>query len=134
MAKTIDPIRKRKYKRARLKGKTKKESLLKAGYTPTTAHSQNPSVNVIKCVEKEIEQELLAKDITVDFVIKQLKEDRELAKAKGDISTATRVDELMGKYIAMFTDKSIVDSKLEVSEKAQSTLDKYGYNRLHSDN
>ena len=43
-------------------------------------------------------------DLTVDGVLKNLREDRKAARAAGQYGPAVRADELMGKYLAMFTD------------------------------
>ncbi len=42
--------------------------------------------------------------LTVDGVLKNLREDRKAARAAGQYGPAVRADELMGKYLAMFTD------------------------------
>ena len=43
-------------------------------------------------------------DLTVDSVLKNLREDRKAARAAGQYGPAVRADELLGKYLAMFTD------------------------------
>ena len=43
-------------------------------------------------------------DLTVDSVLKNLREDRDAARKAGQFWPAVRADELMGKYLAMFTD------------------------------
>ncbi len=45
-------------------------------------------------------------DLTVDSVLKNLREDRKAARAAGQYGPAVRADELLGKYLAMFTDVS----------------------------
>ena len=51
-------------------------------------------------------------EITVDGVLAQLVEDREFAKSLDNPSSAVRVDELLGKHLGMFVDKSEVDVTL----------------------
>lgn len=110
MAKQIDPIKKLKYKQNRLKGKSITQSLKDAGYSPNSAvHSSG--LGVVKCIEPQIALELTEADITVELIINRLNEDRLRALAKQDYATATRVDELLGKYLAMFTDKSEINNK-----------------------
>ncbi len=79
---------------------------------------------VVKCSQAEIIAELRAKDITVDLVIKRLNQDRDLAISKQDYATATKVDELLGKYLAMFTEKQQIDANILTKEE-QSILSKY---------
>jgi hypothetical protein len=43
-------------------------------------------------------------DLTIDSVLKNLREDRKAARAAGQYGPAVRADELLGKYLAMFTD------------------------------
>jgi len=124
MPRTINPIRKARLKKELKKSPENiKEALLKAGYTATTAH--NSSNN--KCVEvcqAEIVAELKHSDITPDLMIKHFTEDRTLALAKGDLSTATRVDELMSKSIAMLTDKSEVSQTLVIKADEKEELNR----------
>lgn len=89
-----------------------KQSLKDAGYSLSTANqgSRN-SLGIVKQCEEEIVKELTEADITVKLIINRLNYDRELAISKQDYATATRVDELLGKYLAMFTDKSEVENK-----------------------
>ena len=44
--------------------------------------------------------------LTVDGVLKNLREDRDAARKAGQFGPAVRADELMGKHLAMFTDVS----------------------------
>lgn len=43
-------------------------------------------------------------DLTVDSVLKNLREDRKAAREAKQYGPAVRADELLGKYLAMFTD------------------------------
>ncbi len=43
-------------------------------------------------------------DLTIDGVLKNLREDRKAARAANQYGPAVRADELLGKYLAMFTD------------------------------
>ena len=42
--------------------------------------------------------------------------ERELARKKGDISTMTRCDELLGKYLALFTDKTELNTSDDIAK------------------
>lgn len=58
----------------------------------------------------EIHRENMAESrLTVFTVLADLSHDRELARAKKDYSTCVRATELMGKYLAMFTDKALIE-------------------------
>jgi len=56
---------------------------------------------------------------------------KELALKCNDLSTAGRMEELKGKYLAMFTDKKIVDAHI-ITQEDQSIIDKYISNRVSS--
>ncbi len=45
-------------------------------------------------------------DLTIDSVLNNLREDRKAAREAGQYGPAVRADELLGKYLAMFTDVS----------------------------
>ena len=124
MPKHIDKIRKEMVKSNKYKGYTDKEALLKAGYSKTTAEHHVGDIAVLKRVKEEIMEELRARDVTVDMVIQRLNEDRQLAKAKGDTATMTKVDELLGKYLAMWTEKRQIDANIMTQEE-RTILDKY---------
>jgi len=111
----VNPIRKEKVKQAKLKGKSDKACLLEAGYSRATAEHHASKMSVLDCVEKEILQEMRASNVSVDGIVRNLYEDRMLAEKKMDIATMARCDELLGKFLAMFTDKQEV-STLEKQE------------------
>ena len=112
MAKQIDPIKKERYKRARMEGKAKSRALLEAGYSKATALHHQDELGVVKCVEAEIREEFKKEDITEEYVLKNLKKLAETSILKSD---QIRANELLGKYLAMFTDK--FESKVISSEK-----------------
>ncbi len=123
MPKGINSIRKLKVKQSILKGNSYNQALRDGGYTEGSAHKSSV-MPVVKVCQQEILAEFREK-VTVEYVLNNLYEDRILAKKKGDIATATRVDELLGKYLAMFTDKTenkttLTDErKIELSEFAK---------------
>ena len=117
---TINPIRKARVKQSLLKGNSIATALKDGGYAPGTQRGKNNSTTtpVVKVCMEEIMRDLKESDITVEYVLNNLKEDRDLAKAKGDFATATRCDELYGKFLAMFTDKvQIKSNKLSDDER-----------------
>jgi hypothetical protein len=123
MPKNINPIKLAKYKRARKQSKSIAQSLREAGAAESTAtHLNNRNIGLVKIGEEQLAQELRHSDITPDLMIKHFTEDRSLALAKGDLSTATRVDELMSKSIAMLTDKSEVSQTLVIKADEKEEL------------
>ena len=119
----VDLIRKEIVKRELKKGVSAKGALLKAKYSYSTAN-HSTSTPVIKVCQMEILEELRAKDITIDLVIKRLNQDRDGALSKGDYATATKVDELLGKYLAMFTDRKEITATV-FNDIEKRILDKY---------
>ena len=113
----INPIKKDLVKRSIMQGKSFKQSLLDAGYAPNTAgHKVNPNNKLLKDVTKEIQDSFKASDITPDIVLGRLNKDYQLALDKGDLPTATRINELLGKYLALFTDKQQIDQHITTQE------------------
>lgn len=123
MSSRINPIRKARVKRELLNPHNNiSEALIKAGYSAKSARGKSGAMKVVKVCQAEITKELLAANVTVDLIITRLNEDRELARLKKDIATMTRADELLGKYLAMFVDKSENITKLVVKPEEISEL------------
>ena len=129
---TVSPIKKAIVKRALKAGKSAREALKEANYAPS-AIRQSTYNPVVKQSIEEIVQELKAIDITPDLIIQRLNQDRELALLKGDFSTATRVDELLGKYIAMFSDRLDTQTQLTLTQEDKSILSRYAERNLTED-
>ena len=123
MPKTINPIRKAKVKQALKQGKSARQALKEANYAPETIKRSTANKSV-KVSMDELKQEFSESDITIKLVINNLIEDRKWARKKGDFSTVVRVDELLGKYLAMFTDKAEVKDTTE-SKDVQARLRMY---------
>ena len=121
MPKGINPIKKLKVKQGLLSGKSAKDSVLEAGYSKSSANNATALSSVKQC-QDEIRKELLAKDITADLIISRLNEDRTLAIKKRDYATATRCDELLGKFIALFREHQVVEQSIPDSDKLLSKL------------
>ena len=124
--KRINLIKKEKVKSNLLKGNSYKQSVLNAGYSPNSAINAW-RLGVVKCCLKEIEDEIKG-EISVKDVLKQLESIRLLAIQKGDLSTAAFCSTQLGKYLAMFTDKSEVKADISTQEKQE--LNDYITNRL----
>jgi len=102
LSKQIDPIKKAKYKISRKRGKSITQSLKDAGYAIGSAEGRNSDLSVVKVGDKEILNELMAKDVTVEWVINKL--GTELAAIDAKASDRVRILELLGKWLQMFKD------------------------------
>jgi len=119
----INKVRKAKVKSALKQGKSARQALREAGYSEAAvSHSTHNSV--VKHSTAEIIEELRASEVTADLVIMRVNQARDLALAKGDITSVLRADELLGKYIALWTDKKVVDQRT-LTQEDQSILNRY---------
>lgn len=123
MPRTINPIRKARLKKELLKNNgDAKNAMLKAGFAPATAHNAT-SKKIVQACQLEITKEL-TKKIDVDYVLNELERIKKLAEENKDFSTAARNVELLGKYLAMFTDKQQVKSDINITSDEQSELNR----------
>ena len=83
---------------------------VRAGYSEKSAQSAGSRLlrdPRMKAYIEELGVEAAERaDLTIDSVLKNLREDRKAARAAGQFGPAVRADELLGKYLAMFTDVS----------------------------
>ncbi len=83
---------------------------VRAGYSEKGARTAGPRLlrdSRIRAYIAELEAEATERaGLTVDGVLKNLREDRDAASKGGQFGPAVRADELMGKHLAMFTDVS----------------------------
>ena len=106
MPATINPIRKALVKQSLIQGKSIRQSLKDAGYSERTAHGHaDKDFPVVSACNAEIQADI-KKQITVESVLKGLCHIQDLALREKDFSTATRCEELKGKWLDMFTDKT----------------------------
>lgn len=105
MPKITNPVTINKIRKGLLERKPDNQVLIEAGLSKQTANHKAGQCEILKVVKSRIVQELKESDVTVQLILNNLYEDRELARKKKDIATMTRCDELLGKYLAMFTDK-----------------------------
>ncbi len=84
------------------------DAYVRAGYSKNGAQSGGSRLlrdHRIQAYIAELEAEATERaGLTVDGVLKNLREDRDAARKAGQFGPAVRADELMGKYLAMFTD------------------------------
>ena len=86
------------------------DAYVRAGYSKNGAQSGGSRLlrdSRIQAYIAELEAEATERaGLTVDGVLKNLREDRDAARAANQFGPAVRADELLGKYLAMFTDVS----------------------------
>jgi len=106
--KKIDPLKKAKYKQARKEGLPINQALLAAGYKETTAnHKNNRKTNqLVKVGDQELIEEFKLEDLTPKSVLASLTRLRALCLKNNKYAEVIRIEELMGKYLAMWTDKT----------------------------
>ena len=119
MPRILTPQRKAILKKSLLENRGAKQALLDAGFSPTTAENST-CVKSVKVCQAEIEQDI-KKLITVETVLKSIQNIKSLAITAEDYSTATRCDELCGRWLAMWRDRleivpvEAVDGQFSVS-------------------
>lgn len=109
-----------------VKDRNATQAAIRAGYSERSAYSQ--AHELLKKPEiqeaiKELEDAAAARAaITVDKIVERLNKIAEDPHAKD--ADRIRADELLGKYLGMFTDKVQVNGQLDTGvEKLQSILD-----------
>ena len=127
----INPIRKARVKQSLLKGNSIRQALKDGGYAPGTQRGKNNGTTnpVVKVCLEEIAKEFKSSDVTVDAVLKRLKQIELLAIDHKDFSAAVRCSELHGKYLAMFTDKVKSDAVITLNDVDKIEIDSI-YSRL----
>ena len=86
------------------------QAALQAGYSEESAYNAGWKLLQRPVVRQEIQK--LCKErfekigLNTDKVLLDLEHDKLLARAKGDISSAIRADELQGKFLSMFSDRT----------------------------
>ena len=121
MPKITNPVVINKIRRGLLEGKPDNKILVEAGLSKQTANHKANQCQILKVVKGCIRKELKENDVTVELIISNLNEDRELARKKKDIATMKECDVWLGKYLAMFTDriKSLSDITMKSDEQEE---------------
>ena len=105
---------------------------VRAGYSEKSARSAGGRLlrdSRMKAFIEELGVEAAERaDLTIDSVLKNLREDRKAARAAGQYGPAVRADELLGKYLAMFTDvsKNVVVDDIPAEEALRDLCTKNG--------
>ena len=109
-----------------VKDRNATQAAIRAGYSKKTAYSKgNQLLKIIEvqALIKELEDAAAARSaVTVDKIVNRLNKIAEDPRAKD--ADKIRADELLGKYLGMFTDKVQVSGQLDTGvAKLQSILD-----------
>lgn len=109
-----------------VKDRNATQAAIRAGYSEKTAYSKgNQLLKIIevKALIKELDDAAAARAaVTVDKIVNRLNKIAEDPHAKD--ADRIRADELLGKYLGMFTDKVHVSGQLDTGvQKLQSILD-----------
>ncbi len=125
MPKTLDKLKIKKVKNGIINGKSAAQAMKDAGYAKTTAeHKVSPWNKLLKVVQEQVEKEFKLEGVTPTQVLKEIDTVRALAQKCGDLSTAGRMSELKGRYLAMFTDKVKMDQTI-ITKEDQAIIDNY---------
>ena len=103
----------------------KEASALLAGYSENCLRAAIYKLNDNKKVQGEIKRIMDKQcDKWASAVMTNLKENRELAKKKGDIASMNRADELIGKALGIFKadEEQLVPERKALDEQAQQDL------------
>lgn len=109
-----------------VKDRNATQAAIRAGYSKKTAYSKgNQLLKIIEvqALIKELEDAAAARSaVTVDKIVNRLNKIAEDPRAKD--ADKIRADELLGRYLGMFTDKVHVSGQLDTGvTKLQSILD-----------
>jgi|WetSurMetagenome_2_1015567.scaffolds.fasta_scaffold217518_2 hypothetical protein len=107
----------------------KEKSAIQAGYSKGSAKNIATKLlkrpDIVERIQELHSQNMSRNNINVDSVLANISHDRELARAKGDFSSALRADELLGKYLSLFhADKMSITLpmvKLQTEEQQKRT-------------
>ncbi|MBN2513579.1 MAG: terminase small subunit [Sedimentisphaerales bacterium] len=117
----------------------REKSALAADYSPASARNQATALLARKDIQlriRELSVSLLEKnEITAESVLRNILHDRELARNRGDIGTAVRCDELLGKYLNLWRDVRIgvafeLPDRSEIDPKARQEAARLAEARL----
>jgi phage terminase small subunit len=103
----------------------KEKSATEAGYSEGSAKNTATKLlrrpDIIARIQELHSQNMSRSNINPDTVLANIVHDRELARGKNDFSSALRADELLGKFLCLFTDKhSIVTEQTKQQTQEQS--------------
>jgi len=125
MPKITNPVIKSKIRQGILAGKNDSDVLRAAGFSESMIkHKDRKQIKALEVEKSRIAQEIKEADVTVLLVLNNLFEDRELARKKNDIATMKEVDNLLGKYLAMFTDKLQSDMTIKDQQERQARINR----------
>lgn len=100
-----------------LKDRNAVQAAIRAGYSPKSAHVTAYTILDYPSVKQELDSQLKAQThrvlMSADKILLDIKEIGDKAREEGDWKSALRSRELLGKNLALFTDKVDVNAKVE---------------------
>jgi phage terminase small subunit len=103
------------------------QAAIRAGYSPQTAYSQGQrllkNVEVQEYVEKAKQKLIVRSDITIERVLRELASIG-LDNEKERTTDRLKALELIGKHLGMYTDRSVIDATVGMSESDRALLAK----------
>jgi hypothetical protein len=89
------------YKKERKQGGTIEGALLEAGCAPSTARHLNSNTKMAVIGERELREELRAKDVTIDYLVNNVDRVRDKAETKQDFTNTLRAYEGIAKFVGI---------------------------------
>lgn len=111
----VNPIKKHKVKEALKAGIDAKNAMIKAGYSPNTAKHACVE-KVVRDSQAEIIEEMRAKDITCDYLIKKTEAIITKADKKGDITNQHRGIENIARFVGIDKPQSNITNIWNISD------------------
>lgn len=105
----------------------KEKSALAAKYAESSA--RNSATALLRSPEvqqriRELNTENLARNnTTIDSVLTNLQHDRQLARDKGDVASAVRVDEIEAKFMGMLIDRGMTLEPEKIKELSEKEVE-----------
>ena len=121
MPKITNPVVKSRIRQALLEGKSDKAAILAGGLSVGMAGHEAKNCKVLNLVKTCLIKEFKATDITVEYVLRGLKDIAENGKQESNRVIAYQ---LLGKYLALFTDRQIITHTITSKEEQQSRVNR----------
>ena len=104
------------------------KSAKEAGYSEKTAYSQATRLLKKAEIQQRISdlhaENMQSNYLTIEKVLDDLEHEKILARQNGQHSVATKCSELQGKYLAMFTEKSVnMNANMDIPVDPQERLE-----------
>lgn len=102
------------------------QAAIRAGYSAKTAHvigAENLTKPIIASyLQQETSQRAEKVQITAEMVLKQIMEDRDDAKERGQLSVSMKGNELLAKHLGMFIERHEVKDVSDVDNMTEQEI------------